>query len=623
MSEVSDPTIKNNYSDSESTKVFEITTASTKELSAFIKIKYEEWKAEESFVDYELWSTFTEIFKPLRMEQWTKLNNKNRGTLSQLRTVLPNRGVWVDAEAKQDIALFYCSQEQTRGQWSSYEIDLIKESGGSPTYGMLLQVKKAQAQTQKDESIGPDSSISSTEIPPTKLFQPSTAPPLNSLQDYPPRCTETETYPRQFYDSKNNGNSYRATCTSISNHYEGPESKINATKKWNSLNLLRRITSDPQTPTAEHFESFLSKLRKLQYKLPGDQLTEQFLHMKLMTSCREVPACVLACYKPAPDLPTFINDLQNSNWHKRDVSNSPRILLHRPFRVNSVRRFIRENPRSQIRTRENFKRNPGNRTSQGKFWVCKKEGCRSYYHPESEINKARERFHKAADQYLTEYDNHLDSIDEGEDEEHNYADYDNEIYDQLILDVKAPKSSINQQPSESSSQDPTNELFLASTNNAREIALELAKNSFFHSLTNFDYTVDDNKISSHSPSSPNSQNILRDSNHKNKISPNEEVNIESFSNARYSKTKCFGILIDTGAANRSTVGYNQYIAFKNLFDTPLDTSPQFKVDIRFGIGTTTTVGTIHVNTPMGIVDFYVSHSDTPFLLSLADLDKLK
>ncbi|TQS36352.1 hypothetical protein Golomagni_03200 [Golovinomyces magnicellulatus] len=42
-----------------------------------------------------------------------------------------------------------------------------------------------------------------------------------------------------------------------------------------------------------------------------------------MTPCREVPACVLACNKPASDLPSFINDLRNSIITKEISSTTP------------------------------------------------------------------------------------------------------------------------------------------------------------------------------------------------------------------------------------------------------------------------------------------------------------
>jgi hypothetical protein len=64
-----------------------------------------------------------------------------------------------------------------------------------------------------------------------------------------------------------------------------------------------------------------------------------------------------------------------------------------------------------------------------------------------------------------------------------------------------------------------------------------------------------------------------------------------------------GILPDTGAANVSTVG---------------------KASIKFGKGeATASIGTVQVSTEIGNIDFKVLNAPTPFLLCLADIDRLK
>ncbi len=47
------------------------------------------------------------------------------------------------------------------------------------------------------------------------------------------------------------------------------------------------------------------------------------------------------------------------------------------------------------------------------------------------------------------------------------------------------------------------------------------------------------------------------------------------------------------------------------------------VSIQFGIGTATLTGSVAVNTPVGTVEFYVVNASTLFLLSLADINRLK
>ena len=90
----------------------------------------------------------------------------------------------------------------------------------------------------------------------------------------------------------------------------------------------------------------------------------------------------------------------------------------------------------------------------------------------------------------------------------------------------------------------------------------------------------------------------------------------------YSCQHFFGILIDTGAAKHSTCGYGQFLALQSIVTTPLDKKAPCH-GFRFGIGNTTSRGAANVPLPIGNVTFYVIEADTPFLLSLADMTRLR
>jgi len=47
------------------------------------------------------------------------------------------------------------------------------------------------------------------------------------------------------------------------------------------------------------------------------------------------------------------------------------------------------------------------------------------------------------------------------------------------------------------------------------------------------------------------------------------------------------------------------------------------VKVQFGIGSTSSIGSAIVNTLISQVEFYIMTANTPFLLSLADMDKLR
>ncbi|KAI1001275.1 hypothetical protein K3495_g6924 [Podosphaera aphanis] len=108
------------------------------------------------------------------------------------------------------------------------------------------------------------------------------------------------------------------------------------------------------------------------------------------------------------------------------------------------------------------------------------------------------------------------------------------------------------------------------------------------------------------------------------INVNSKVDIDDEPSSflsRYSSETFRGILIDSGAADFSTAGYQQYKAFQQAFGkAPLITDNKIKV--RFGKGQAESIGFIDVKTPIGPINFYVVDCDTPFLLSLKNMDNL-
>ncbi len=76
----------------------------------------------------------------------------------------------------------------------------------------------------------------------------------------------------------------------------------------------------------------------------------------------------------------------------------------------------------------------------------------------------------------------------------------------------------------------------------------------------------------------------------------------------------------TGAAGKSIAGYKQFQAFSKTFgSTIIDTSKQ--ICVRFGIGSTKSLGVINIPTPIGPCIFHIVNCNTPFLLFLQDLDE--
>ena len=81
-------------------------------------------------------------------------------------------------------------------------------------------------------------------------------------------------------------------------------------------------------------------------------------------------------------------------------------------------------------------------------------------------------------------------------------------------------------------------------------------------------------------------------------------------------------MIDTGAASNSTGGIQQFRAYQNVFGSiPLLQSSA--VTVKFGVGLRTSIGLTTISTPFSNAVFYIVDVDTPFLLLIKDMDRLK
>lgn len=119
---------------------------------------------------------------------------------------------------------------------------------------------------------------------------------------------------------------------------------------------------------------------------------------------------------------------------------------------------------------------------------------------------------------------------------------------------------------------------------------------------------------------------------ENEKPPAENENLRStdgtmdsfISEHRYSHEQFQGILIDSGAAEWSTAGYGQFLAYKSAAKgVILDTSTAGTAGIKFGAcEPLRSIGSVDVRTPIGDIRFHVVEAMTPFLLSLKDLDRL-
>ena len=107
------------------------------------------------------------------------------------------------------------------------------------------------------------------------------------------------------------------------------------------------------------------------------------------------------------------------------------------------------------------------------------------------------------------------------------------------------------------------------------------------------------------------------------LTPHKSDPFTYITSERYPSDEFYGIMIDIGASERSTERYGQFFAYKKkIKHVHVDKSRAEAVNVQFSIGSTYSIGSLLLDTLIGIVEFYIVEADTPFLLCIKDIDKL-
>ena len=88
----------------------------------------------------------------------------------------------------------------------------------------------------------------------------------------------------------------------------------------------------------------------------------------------------------------------------------------------------------------------------------------------------------------------------------------------------------------------------------------------------------------------------------------------------YTSNKFYRVIINTRALKRLIVGYGQYLVYRKTHNTVINTLKAGAINVQFSISSTSSIGSVIVNTPVSNIEFYIIKADTPFLLCLTDMD---
>jgi hypothetical protein len=230
------------------------------------------------------------------------------------------------------------------------------------------------------------------------------------------------------------------------------------------------------------------------------------------------------------------------------------------------------------------------------------------------------RVDQRIDQYIAEYE----ELDELEDEN------DQNTNDELTKEMKALMIEFSSFSLLEKDNAETFIIIFESMKNFELMITDLVNRSFSHYLIDFHTNMNDQ-------SSSNNQII----NHlqiclKKEFSiiiihtDMKNTNSDSFAYVmilnRYISEKFYEMMIDSGVSTKSTAEYDQYLAFKkNKIDSfvDLDLSRTDAVNVQFDIESVSSIESLIIDISFGIMKFHVIKTDISFLLSLADMNRLK
>jgi hypothetical protein len=223
---------------------------------------------------------------------------------------------------------------------------------------------------------------------------------------------------------------------------------------------------------------------------------------------------------------------------------------------------------------------------------------------------------KRIDQYIAEY--------EGLDSDEN----DQNTNDELIKEMKALMIEFfSFSFLEKNSNAETFIIIFESMKNSESMIIDLINRSLSHYL--IDFRTDMNHQSLNDQIIDHLQICLKKG-FSIIIVHTDMTNINSDSFAyvmifdRYISEKLYVMMIDSNASTKSTVEYEQYLTFNKINSTiDLNLFREETVNVQLKIESASSIESLTIDISFEVVKFHVIKTDTSFLLSLADMNRLK
>jgi hypothetical protein len=328
--------------------------------------------------------------------------------------------------------------------------------------------------------------------------------------------------------------------------------------------------------------------------------------------------------KLSDSLVDLINDLRSSiviYQKANSIETFEIFFIDRRYHKNFSSRIINFQARSNQNRRYLTKK---------KCFVCQKEECWSTKHSKDEREttkqKFKNRFFIRIDHYISEYERTNLSSSYSEDD----SNTDIEEMKALIMNLSSLSLFSN---SDNLSNVETFIISFDFVQNAEIMITNLANRSLSHFLINNihicmndDQTTDDHQTDLKIFLSFSFVQTDLKMSHFVDLVHICMKNIDFFIYViidRYTSEMFYDIMIDSDVSIRSIVDYEQYLAFiKNIF-IDLNRIKTDTINVQFEIESIASLRSLVLDISMRLVEFHVIKTDTSFLLSLADINRLK
>ena len=412
-----------------------------------------------------------------------------------------------------------------------------------------------------------------------------------------------------FYKIRNMILIFDEFCEGMRDYFEKDEWEHHNLNKWHMIIFADVIKINLILSTTKCFRKLCDEFNILQKNINSEFHKSKHFREIIVWTCRKHFAFIAVLIRSSDRPFVLVKNLYVSIISHKAIQKSSNVYTQhendRPESFYIDRQYHRDG--SNFRSESNSRKNTFQ--SRKKCFVCDKKRCWSTKHTEHERNEMKKRFnsrmskyknHSGYDRWLHQYIIEYEGIEDIVEDNENDDEF-NQFFDDLALEAKFAENEV--------------------TSAIKTINPDLI-DMFFTSFGDLQNTE---------PLTVT--NLLADKTFKHRITCKNEVtaafvafttySFNATTSSRYDESEFKDLLIDSDVVMRFTNGIGQLKTLQNINKTvKIDTSTAGSASFIFGIGSTSSINTINLNTPLGMIVFHIVQINTPFLLCFADMDKL-